>query len=165
MERRLYIIRHAKSSWEFEGLADIHRPLAERGIRAAPTMAQRLKDQGLIPQLLLSSPANRALNTARLMSKVWDLPPEALQIHDGLYDAYPGDIDDILSVVPDEVKDLAIFGHNPTFTSYANRYLDRPLDNLPTAGVVVVSLESDSWTGLEYDMVTGTLVDYPKRKV
>lgn len=165
MKRRLYIIRHAKSSWDYEGLADIHRPLAERGIRNAPTMARRLMDRGLIPQLLLSSPATRALDTARLMSRVWDLPPEALRIHDGIYEAYPGDIDTILSVVSAEVGDLAIFGHNPTFTVYANRYLDVPLDNLPTAGVVVVTLESEAWTGLEDSEVLDTYVDYPKRKV
>lgn len=164
MERRLYIIRHAKSSWDYEGLADIHRPLAERGIRNASTMANRLMEMGRIPELLVSSPATRALNTALIMSRIWNLKPEALQIHEELYDAYLNDMDDILSVVSGEVRDLAIFGHNPTFTLYANRYLDKPLDNLPTAGVVVVTLESDGWSQLEHSMVTGTYVDYPKRK-
>jgi len=164
MKRRLYIIRHAKSSWEYDGLPDIHRPLAERGIRNASTMAQRLKDLGMVPELLFSSPATRALNTALIMSKVWGLPPGALQIHEAIYEIYQSDMDTILSVASPEVSDLAIFGHNPTFTMYANFFLDRPLDNLPTAGVVVVTLDSDSWSGLGKSMVTKTYVDYPKSK-
>jgi phosphohistidine phosphatase len=165
MNRRLYIIRHAKSSWDYEGLADIHRPLSERGIRNASTMAKRLLDLGMIPELLLSSPATRALNTAMIMSRVWNLQPAALQIHDALYEAYPGDMDRILSVVSPKVKELAIFGHNPTFTMYSNYFLGERLDNLPTAGVTVVSLESEDWSGLDPSMVTETYVDYPKRKV
>lgn len=165
MKRRLYIIRHAKSSWDYEGLADIHRPLSERGIRNASTMAQRLQDLGMVPELLLSSPATRALNTALIMSRVWSLPPAALQIHDTLYEAYPGDMDSVLAVVSPQVKELAIFGHNPTFTMYANQFLKQHLDNLPTAGVTVVSLESEGWSGLEDSMVTETYVDYPKRKI
>ena len=165
MKRRLYIVRHAKSSWDYEGLADIYRPLSERGLRNANTMAERLAKLGLVPELLLSSPATRALHTALIMSRVWGLPPAALQIHEDLYEAYPGDMEQVLSVVSPEVKELAIFGHNPTFTMYSNHFLDHSLDNLPTAGVTVVSLESEGWTGLDPSMVTETYVDYPKRKV
>ena len=78
MLRRLYIIRHGKSSWDHPGLEDIDRPLANRGIRNAGDMAGRLQQAGLIPQLIYSSPASRALNTAMLMSKSWDLKPEQL---------------------------------------------------------------------------------------
>jgi phosphohistidine phosphatase len=165
VNRRLFIIRHAKSSWDYEGLADIHRPLSERGIRNASTMAHRLQDLGMIPELLLSSPATRALNTALIMSRVWGLPPAALQIHDAIYEAYPGDLDQVLAVASPRVKALAIYGHNPTFTMYSNQFLEKPLDNLPTAGVTIVSLESEGWSGLDRSMVTETYVDYPKRKV
>jgi len=165
MARRLFIIRHGKSSWDHAELADIHRPLADRGLRNASTMAERLRDRELIPQLLLSSPATRALDTALIMSRIWRLSPDALQIRDALYDASERDIDGILSTVSSQVKDVAIFGHNPTFTLYANRFLDPPLDNLPTAGVVVVTLESQGWNGLDLSMVAKTYVDYPKRKI
>jgi len=164
MKRRLYIIRHAKSSWDFDGLPDIHRPLSERGIRNASTMAKRLQDLGMIPELLFSSPASRALNTALIMKKVWGLPPDALQIHEALYEIFQSDMDSILSVASPEVKNLAIYGHNPTFTMYANWFLDKPLDNLPTAGVVVVTLDAEGWSGLEQSMVLEAYVDYPKRK-
>ena len=164
MERRLFIIRHGKSSWDHEGLDDIDRPLAERGIRNAGDIAERFLRKSLIPQLILCSPANRALNTARIMSKIWGISPEALQIHDELYMAYTSDIEQVVSAAPSEVSDLAIFGHNPSFTIYANQFLAAPLENLPTAGVVVVTLESEEWAGIDRRHVKGTYVDYPKRK-
>lgn len=164
MLRRLYIIRHAKSSWDHHGLEDIDRPLASRGIRNAKDMAGRLLKAGLIPQVLFTSPANRALNTALLMSSKWKLDPEQLQVHELLYDAYVSDIQKVVSRAPSHISDLAIYGHNPAFTAYANIFLDFQLDNLPTAGVVVVSLESDSWEDIGSHHVKETHLDYPKRK-
>ena len=164
MLRRLYIIRHGKSSWDHYGLEDIDRPLANRGIRNAGDMAERLKAMDRVPQLILSSPASRALNTAMLMSKAWGLDPDQQQIHDPLYMAYPSEIGKVVASAPPEITDLAIYGHNPSFTTYANSFLELPLDNLPTAGVVIVTLESDSWGGIGRKQVKETYVDYPKRK-
>ncbi|MEA3463332.1 MAG: histidine phosphatase family protein [Bacteroidota bacterium] len=164
MERRLFIIRHGKSSWEHEGLDDIDRPLAERGIRNAGEMAERLLAEDHIPQLILSSPASRALNTALIMSKRWKMEPESLQIHDPLYMAYLSEIEEVVAAAPAEIKNLAIFGHNPSFTSYANLFLDSPLDNLPTAGIVIVTLESEDWGGIGRKHVKECYVDYPKRR-
>jgi phosphohistidine phosphatase len=164
MERKLYIIRHAKSSWDHEGLADIDRPLANRGIRNAGQMAERLLAKNLVPQLLLSSPANRALNTALIMTKSWGTGAENLQVHESLYDAYISEIEQVIAGVPSDIKSLAIFGHNPSSTAYANMFLKHRLDNLPTAGVVVVTLESKNWEGIGRKNVKETYVDYPKRK-
>ena len=163
MERHLFIIRHGKSSWDHDGLDDIDRPLAERGIRNAHDMAQRLSEMGLVPDLMLSSPASRALNTALIMARVWTLKPEALQIHDALYDAFVKEIEQVVAGVPDDVRKLAIFGHNPSFTIYANQFLAVPLDNLPTAGVVVVTLEAAGWKDIGRIHVKETFLDYPKR--
>jgi phosphohistidine phosphatase len=98
------------------------------------------------------------------MSKCWGVGPEHLQIHDLLYDARISDIEKVISVVPAEIRNLAIFGHNPSFTLYANHFLKLPLDNLPTAGVVILTLESKSWDGIRRTNVKGSYVDYPKRK-
>lgn len=164
MERKLFIIRHGKSSWDYENLADIHRPLAERGIRDASVMAERLMERQLVPQLLLTSPATRAMNTALIMSRLWGLPPGAMQIREEIYEASPRDLDAVLETVPGTETRVALFGHNPTFTLYANRFLDHPLDNLPTAGVVVVTLNSEGWGDLVNSRITDTYVDTPKRK-
>lgn len=163
MERRLYIIRHGKSSWDNEGLDDIDRPLNDRGIRSAKMMAERLMEKGLVPGLIYSSPANRALNTAEIMKRIWGLDASLMQIHEELYMAYVSEIREVVERAPDEAESLAIFGHNPSFTLYANNFLDDPLDNLPTAGVVVLTLESDSWRNLGRKHVKTSYVDFPKR--
>ncbi|MEN8158394.1 MAG: histidine phosphatase family protein [Bacteroidota bacterium] len=164
MERKLFIIRHGKSSWDHEGLSDIDRPLAERGTRGAHTMAHRLVDKGLVPELVFTSPASRALNTALIMTTEWGLDPSLTKIHDELYMAYVSEIGEVVGEAPDEVAGLAIFGHNPSFTLFANTFLEEPLDNLPTAGVVVVTLETDSWKGLDRAHVKHTYVDFPKKR-
>ncbi len=164
MERKLFIIRHGKSSWEDEGLDDIDRPLAERGIRNADTMARRLKEAGEVPGLIFTSPANRALSTAMIMARIWEMNPASVQVHDDLYMADESEIEEVVGEAPDSVSHLAIFGHNPSFTLYANKFLDEPLDNLPTAGVVIVTLEGDHWYGIGRPAVKSIRVDYPKHK-
>jgi phosphohistidine phosphatase len=164
MERRLYIIRHGKSSWDDDRLDDIDRPLAKRGLKNAEEMALRLKKAGLVPQLVYSSPANRAKSTAQIMCRQWGLGPAELQIHEHLYMAYADEIQDVISLAPDGISDLAIFGHNPSFTLFVNKFLEAPLDNLPTAGVAILSFESDSWSELSPGRIKQTLVDIPKKK-
>jgi phosphohistidine phosphatase len=163
MKRQLYIIRHGKSSWDKEGLDDIDRPLSDRGIRSAEMMAGRLREKGLIPRLIFTSPASRALNTALIMKRTWGLDPSMFQVQDELYLAGVEEIARVVERAPGEIGSLAIFGHNPSFTMYANNFLKSPLDNLPTAGVVVVTLESESWKGVGRKQVTATHVDFPRR--
>ncbi len=164
MERRLFIIRHGKSSWDHEGLDDPFRPLAERGTRDAGTMARRLKEKGEIPERLFSSYATRALSTALIMSDIWSLSPDALQIHTDLYMASLTEIKQVIASASSDVTSLAVFGHNPSFTEFSNLFLPQPLDNLPTAGVVTVTFDCDRWEEIDRRVVKDTNVDYPKRK-
>ena len=83
---------------------DIDRPLAPRGIRSAKLMAGRLKDTGLVPGLIYTSPASRALNTALIMQGVWCLDPGLLEIHDELYMAYLEEITSVIEQAPDEAS-------------------------------------------------------------
>ena len=145
-------------------LDDIDRPLANRGLRNAEEMALRLKKAGLVPQLVFTSPANRAKTTALIMCRHWGLGPADIQFHDDLYMAYGSDIQEVVSLAPDGISDLAIFGHNPSFTIFANQFLEVPLDNLPTAGVVVLSFDTDTWGELSRDQVKRAVVDIPKKK-
>jgi len=164
MERQLSIVRHGKSSWDDEALADLDRPLAKRGIRNAGEMALRMKERAMVPDLILSSPANRALSTARLMMLEWELDSVHLQVHEALYMARIPDIEKVIASVSSEIRHLAIFGHNPSFTLFANCFLPTPLDNLPTAGVVSLKLGAESWAEVRSAPVLESLVDYPKKK-
>ena len=126
-------------------------------------MAQRLLKAGLVPQKIYSSSAVRALSTARIMAENWDLGEDDLDVIDALYMAWEEDIYEVIAQADPELSDLAIFGHNPSFTHFANDFLDVSIDNLPTAGVVVVTFESESWAGIGRSEVEKAVVDYPKK--
>jgi phosphohistidine phosphatase len=161
MDRHLFIIRHGKSSWD-SIVDDLDRPLTDRGIRNAYEMAARLQEQALVPELVYSSPANRALHTAAIMSRVWKLDDQQIHINSNLYMPEVEDIAVTVFGVPDEVTSVAVFGHNPGFTQFANRFMKKPVDNVPTAGVVVVSMKLDSWSDLYNGRVKRVIFDYPK---
>lgn len=162
MHRKLIIIRHGKSSWESE-VRDLDRPLTERGVRNSYDMALRLANTGMIPEKIYSSTGIRALHTAVIMARVWELPDDALSVRESLYMSGSGEIDLLLAEIPEEVNSIAIYGHNPTFTTYANRFVNAPIDNIPTAGVVVLTFDSDSWNEISRSNLVEEVFDYPKR--
>jgi len=161
MDRKIFIIRHGKSSWDAI-VDDLDRPLTERGVKNSYEMAERLGEKGLIPEAVYSSPANRALHTAIIMSRVWKLPEDRIHICRDLYLPEPEDIAQVVFGVPDELTSVAVVGHNPGFTEFVNRFMKRPVDNVPTAGVVMVTLRLDSWNDLYNSRVRKVEFDFPK---
>ena len=162
--KELYIIRHGKSSWEMEYVEDIDRPLTERGVRNANTMGRRLFERDQVPDLIYSSPANRALHTAVIMARAMKVPESDIRIK---YDLYMPDFEDIEKVIqetPDSISRLAIIGHNPSFTEFANRYLKEKLDNIPTAGLVILTFDAKAWKEVLSGEVIKEFIDCPKKK-
>lgn len=146
--RHLYLVRHAKSSWEHAGLRDFDRPLNERGLHDAPRMARILAGLGVKPGLLVSSPAKRALTTARFFAQVFGIAEEAIVQNPHIYEAYPRDILQIISALPDDAHTVLLFGHNPTFTEVANHFTDKPIGNLPTCGIAHIESTADRWNAV-----------------
>ncbi len=144
--RTLYLVRHAKSSWGNPGLRDHDRPLNERGLHDAPKMAQLLVEQGVKPDLLLSSPAKRALTTALVFAEAFKIEAADVRREPNIYEAYPQEILRIVSELPEQVQTVLLFGHNPTFTEVANRFSEDDLiENVPTCGVVKITSSAVSW--------------------
>jgi len=143
--RTLFLVRHAKSSWDNPGLRDFNRPLNERGLRDAPQMAQMLVRQGIKPDLLVSSPAKRALTTALFFAETFGIADEAVQREQDIYEAAPSDILHIVNHLPDSARAVLLFGHNPTLTEVANRFSEKFIDNVPTCGIVQIESSADSW--------------------
>lgn len=163
--KRLTLLRHAKSSWEDPGLRDFERPLARRGQRDAPMMGARLAQRGFAPDLLLTSPAVRAEQTARLVATKLATAELEYRSHENLYHASPGEILSIVASIEDIYDDVLLVGHNPGLTQLANMLLPTlRLANLPTCGVVAIDGESSSWR--QFDSATFSLrfYDYPKNK-
>lgn len=160
----LTLVRHAKSSWKDTGLRDRDRPLNKRGQRDAPIMGKRLHDHGIRPSLIVSSPANRALTTAKIFAKELSYPLEFLQRDDNLYLASVDRILDVVVSQDEGFNSLMIVGHNPGFTDFANFLSPGLTHNLPTAGVVSVSINQDHWNLYEQPRTELLVHDWPKKR-
>lgn len=161
--KTLTIVRHAKSSWKHRNLADRERPLNKRGERDAPVMAQRVADAGIRPSQIISSPAVRAWSTAKIFASELGYPAEFLQREDGLYLAGLDNLLDVVAAQDPGFNHLMLFGHNPGLTDFVNYLVPGVTGNLPTAGVVSVSLDSDEWLLYDRPAVELILHDYPKK--
>src|SRR5215813_5144209 len=110
--KTLFVLRHAKSSWDNPNLADFDRPLNERGLAAAPFMGRVLRTKGYRPELILSSPAERARTTAALFKAGAGLD-SPLEYDDRIYEASPQKLLKVVSKVADDKNSLMVVGHNP----------------------------------------------------
>jgi phosphohistidine phosphatase len=161
--RQLTLLRHAKSSWADSRLSDHDRPLANRGLRDAPRMGRRLEARGIAVDLMLTSTAVRARQTAELVDAALSRSPHAIREEPRIYLASPGELLEVLSAVEDVINALVLVGHNPGLTQLANLMLrDLALPNLPTAGVVAVDCDIDSWSAIASARFSLRFYDYPK---
>ena len=139
-------VRHAKSNWDNLRLSDFDRPLDARGLKDAPMMALKMKKMGLVADFIVTSGAVRAKTTAGYFKTEFDLPASRFLVTNDLYEASAEDVYEVIRQIPDEVRFLYVFGHNPTFTWIANSIAGVHIDNVPTCGVVHAQLISTTWT-------------------
>ncbi|MCX6243513.1 MAG: histidine phosphatase family protein [Bacteroidetes bacterium] len=143
--KRLYLVRHAKSSREEPGMQDIDRPLLEKGIQRTQKVIRFLKERKVKIDLIISSPAERAFQTAILVAKGMDYPENEIRLERKIYDGYYDRILDLIYSIPNHVDSLMIFGHNPTITLLSNLFLNPGIEPLPTTGTVCISFDTDKW--------------------
>lgn len=164
--KTLYIIRHAKSSWNDPTLDDFDRPLNDRGKRDAPRMGKRLKEKDIFPELLLSSPAKRALSTARRIGKQLNYKKDDIKTERKLYHADEDMILDVIREIKDKYKVVMIFGHNPGLTEFVSALQDKQqdIDNIPTCGVAAFQLDINSWNEVNWGKGRMMFFDYPRSR-
>jgi phosphohistidine phosphatase len=161
--RRLFIFRHAKSSWKDPELGDFDRPLNKRGRKAAPEMGRRLKKRKAKPDLIVTSPAARAVATAGAVAEQLGYPGERIVEDERIYGA---GIDTLLEVVrgtDDGIDTLMIFGHNPGFTDLARSLTGEYIANLPTCAVYCVDFDLDAWGDVGRGTGRCAFYDFPKK--
>lgn len=163
-ERTLFIIRHAKSSWEIETISDIDRPLKLKGIRDAYDMARRIKINHEIPNMLISSPAIRALHTADIFTRVLEVKYTHLKIDERIYGSGVGVIKKILSEQDSAVKNIMIFGHNPDFSELATVLSGNEFIELPTCGMCRITFNSSDWKSISSSNKIDVQLDFPKKE-
>jgi len=162
MAKHLFIIRHAKSDWSFE-VNDIDRPLNARGFDDAPHMAQRLAQHSVQPQLLISSPAKRALTTAQIFAARLGTAVANIRIGQNIYEADSATLLGVVNEIDNQYDCVALFGHNPGLTLLVNALADENIANLPTCGIVHILFEDISdWALVSRGLGKMVWFGYPK---
>lgn len=161
--KTVYLVRHAKSSWKKVNLADIDRPLNSRGKRDAPFMGKLLHEKGIKPDLLISSPAKRAKKTAFAFAKAFDYPKSQIQKKAKIYEASVEDLFSVIKECDNDLNSVMLFGHNFTYTEFANLYAKPALDNVPTTGVVAIEFQVNRWNDITTKNGKVLFFEYPKK--
>jgi phosphohistidine phosphatase len=153
MPRELLILRHAKSDWNGEASSDFARPLAKRGKRDAPRMGAWMYREGLVPDLVVSSPAERARQTTQAVCKGLDYKRKAVVWDEAIYGATVADLLGVLGRLPADAKTVLLVGHNPGLEDLLVHLVGDDADELddgkllPTAALARLEMPDD-WSGL-----------------
>jgi len=161
--KTVFLIRHAKSSWDYPELRDFDRPLNKRGFRDAPFMAQMLSKKIPSPDKLVSSPAKRAITTAGYFAEAFGLTVDDVRQEQGIYEAYAQELLYIIQHLDSAWDTVCLFGHNPGFTNLANQFAKDFISNIPTCGIAQINGDISNWKDFQRDKVRLRAFYYPKQ--
>ena len=147
--KTLYIVRHAKSSWEYSGIEDIDRPLKRRGIKDAHLMSKFLSKEIPKPDVFMSSSANRALHTAVIFCENFDYPLSNLKIRRQLYSFSDGYLVKTVKALDDAFSTAIIFSHDHGINTFVKKFGNKPLAHVTTCGIIGIQFEEKHWKNLK----------------
>jgi phosphohistidine phosphatase len=159
--KTLFLVRHAKSSRDDPTLADRDRPLNDRGLHDAPRMGHRLAKRGAKPDAIVSSPALRALATARLFAKELGFDRDRIVVDERLYATSADELLAVVRALDDRLGRVMLFGHNPELTDFAHR-LSGTIGNLPTCAVAEFGFDTTEWSAVGEVAPATVALDTPK---
>lgn len=165
MPKSLLLIRHAKSSWDNLVLADFERPLNERGERNAPEMAERLINNNIVPHQLVSSPARRAISTAKIFADKMQINHSEIIQMTEIYEAHCQNLLQIVNNLDNFSDFTALFGHNPGLSDLANYLCAEANIYLPTCGIILLKFPFDNWEMISHNTAELVFYDFPKNRV
>ncbi len=144
--KELVLVRHAKSDWANENIQDIDRPLSDRGYSDAYTLSKWFKEEMGLPDAIVSSPATRALNTAFIFARTFQINEKDVLVESSLYESDVASYFKAISQTDKKINRLMLFGHNPMMTELVND-INKNLffDNVPTCGIIKVGFEFSDW--------------------
>ena len=158
--KTLYIVRHAKSSWDYPGIEDIDRPLKKRGIKDAYLMSKFLSKKVSRPDVFISSSANRALHTAVIFCENFEYPLANLQIKRQLYSFSDGYLVKTVNALDDGFNSAIIFSHDHGLNTFVNKFGNKPISHVPTCGIIGLQFEEKHWKNIKKGKTF--MVEYPK---
>jgi len=165
MTRKLTLIRHAKSSWSDSGISDFERTLNKSGLENAPEMGKRLADSGYTADSIVSSPAIRAMTTAKLISNQIGFDHQHILLKEEIYEASLGNLLRLINQLNDQLNSVMLVGHNPGFTVLCNYLSNARVDNMPTCSIAQIRFKKSTWGNISEH--SGELIDfdYPKKNI
>lgn len=162
--KTLFLIRHAKSSWDDTALPDRDRPLDDRGERNVAKMGKRLVKRNVKADLIMSSPAKRALTTAEVIAKMLDYKRKDIMVNNRLYASQVDDLLDVIQALDHKLKRVMLVGHNPELTELAH-YLSSEITHMPTCAIVEFTFYAKSWSAIGKAKPDQVTLDYPKKSL
>ena len=147
--KTIYIVRHAKSSWKYEGVKDIDRPLKERGIHDAHLMSKFLANKIERPDVFISSVANRTLHTAVIFCQNFNYPYSHLKIKKELYSFSDGYLVKTVKALDDSFNSAIIFSHDHGISTFVNKFGSKPIAHVTTCGIVGVQFKEKHWKNIK----------------
>lgn len=141
--KRLFVVRHAKSSWTDPNLSDFDRPLNDRGLNAAPFMGELIAKKNLIPDIIVSSPAKRAIKTALLLKEASGVNADIVY-DERVYEASPQTLRQVVKEIDNTCRSAMLVGHNPGIEGFI-RFLTGQTEPMPTAALAVIDLQIENW--------------------
>ena len=162
--KHLYLLRHAKSSWDDESLADHQRGLSPRGVRHALQMADYIAKRFAVPDQTYCSDAVRTQETLRPLAKAWELPGKQTRITPDLYLAQEKKLLAFLQAIPYKLQRVLLIGHNPGLLDLINRLTGKGeyLKKLPSGTFVTLALNADHWAAVSEGCASQEISVKPK---
>lgn len=161
--KELIIVRHAKSDWGNEYLKDIDRPLNERGYSDAYFLSSWYGKHKTHPDLIVSSPATRSLNTALIFLREMNLELDRFRVSDNIYESPASSLLGVIRAFDKHCNTVMMFGHNPGFTDLSNELsADMYFENIPTCGIVSFVFDVKKWADVEQKGGRLTFYQFPK---
>jgi len=145
--KHLFLIRHGKATQEL--MPDLKRPLIEKGIKRTKKRAKALQSLNFFPDLIVSSPAVRAYETAKIMANILNYNPDNIVINNYFYFYPEQEVIREISQFPDDKNTVFMFGHNPVWTDLADTFSENGLWHLRTSGVLGIEIDTDTWQNFE----------------
>ena len=144
MNKKIFFLRHAKSSWDLD-VSDINRPLNQRGVNDILKIGKKFNKIFKSVELIITSPAIRAISTSVIFSSSINFNYDKVKINNKLYTFNVDDIINFVYNLNDSMNEVVLVGHNPAFTSAANFFSDEEITHMPTSSIVSISFNEHRW--------------------
>lgn len=163
--KNIYLVRHATAVTRRENLSDFQRNLVKKGSKEAEGMAKIFREKGESIDLMISSPANRALETAHIFARILDYPIQKIKIKEELYNSSAAQsLLEVIRELDNAINSVMLFGHDPQFSDFAGEFIEGFNENIPKSGIVAARTLRKNWTNHINGDGKLCYFDFPRRK-